>query len=66
MSILPRASTHRRYFMGSGVWLLIAGLAVGVIAIVSSTGAVNRGVGALLACVMLGRGVLQLRRARAA
>ncbi len=65
MPILPRGVADRRYFLVSGVWFLIATAAVSGVAVFGSTDTFSRVVGALLACGMLARAILQLRRARA-
>jgi hypothetical protein len=64
MSILPREISGRRYFFGSGVWFVIAGAVVGAVTITAAGDRFGRVFGALLACVLVARGAMRLRRAR--
>ncbi|HET7503156.1 MAG TPA: hypothetical protein VFK02_19175 [Kofleriaceae bacterium] len=67
MPILPRATTARRYLLGSGLWLLFWGLFVTISSLVfEPPDEVYRVLWLFLGALLIGRGVQKLLRARKA
>jgi len=66
MSILPRDSSGRRDSVGRGIWFLVLAAIVGGLSLFTSGEPVGRVAGALLACVLVIRGVARIRQARLA
>jgi hypothetical protein len=64
MSILPRESSGRRDSVGGGIWFLALGAVVGGLSLLTSGAPLSRVTGALLACVLVIRGVARIRQAR--
>jgi hypothetical protein len=64
MSILPRESSSRRDSIGRGIWFLVMGAVVGGLSLLTSGEPLGRVLGALLACVLVIRGVARIRQAR--
>lgn len=64
MSILPRESSGRRDSVGRGIWFLVIGAVVGGLSLLAGGAPLGRVVGALLACVLVIRGIARIRRAR--
>lgn len=64
MSILPRESSGPRNSIGRGIWFLVLGGVVGGLSLLTGGEPLGRVVGALLACVLVIRGIARIRRAR--
>jgi len=61
---LPRDKSGRRDSVGRGIWFLVMAVVVGGLSLLTSGEPMGRVVGALLACVLVIRGIARIRQAR--